>query len=464
MTDQTTTRGKVSSSAIETLGVDPVPLASRKMGPGMLFLIWALASASATTPVIGLLLDHLGLLTFSALVLIASLIGFLPALLFAHMGRQVPVISMVMARRTWGFLGAGVLALLYTVVGAGWFGLNTDVGGKILSNLFPGLGWTWYLLLGLAQIGLVFFGMELLEKFYKYTALLFLSCYAVLTYYLLSRYPLQLPVTTGIVPWGKDIDLILSFSLLAWSYDFPTVSRFCVPYHKQESRNYSLFFASMPTLGVMTAVLFMGILGLVTLRMTGDWNVAMLGRSLPLWGEISAIGVILAIAHTNAMNLYPAVTKFLAVINVAERDMPNWLQPIAVLGLGVLATALAIAGILHVIEGFLNVLGELLFPFSFLLITDWFYQKHYQESPTVFYRGSETKALSSPWSIAWASTVLIGAILFEVAKPWPDNRWASYVPWQVLSAATAAFTYVCGMAILRRTALGKSARGATQNA
>ncbi|MHB8236429.1 MAG: cytosine permease, partial [Acidithiobacillus ferrivorans] len=227
MTESVSSTPALEIHHVETLGVAPVPDRDRCMRPGMLFLIWALASASATTPVIALLLHGIGLWNFILIVLFATLIGLIPAMLLSHMGRQVPIISMVMARRTFGIGGATLLAILYTIVGAGWFGLNTDVAGKILVTLFPGFGMLWYIVLGVLQITLVFFGMEVLEKFYKYTALLFLLCYAVLAYYLFTQHAFVLPVATQRVDWGKDIDLVLSFSLLAWAYDFPTVTRFC---------------------------------------------------------------------------------------------------------------------------------------------------------------------------------------------------------------------------------------------
>lgn len=115
--------------SFETLGIAPVPDSERNMRARSLFVIWGLASASATTPVIGLVLRGMGLSNFFWVNILALLIGLLPSMLLAHMGRQVPIISMVMARRTYGIAGATLLSVLYTVVGAGWFGLNTDVGG-----------------------------------------------------------------------------------------------------------------------------------------------------------------------------------------------------------------------------------------------------------------------------------------------------------------------------------------------
>jgi purine-cytosine permease-like protein len=432
----------------ETLGVAPVPDSERTMRPGSLFVIWGLASASATTPVIGLVLKGMGLWNFAWLNVLALLIGLVPSMLLSHMGRQMPIISMVMARRTYGVAGATLLAVLYTIVGAGWFGLNTDVGGQILGTIFPGYGVMWYVILGVVQIALVFFGMEVLEKFYNYTALVFLLCYAVLSYFLFTRYPLAMPLQKGPVAWGKDIDLILSFSLLSWAYIFPTVSRFCPPPHAGETSRDRALYLLNPSVGVMAAVLLMGALGLITLQMTGDWNVAMLGKSLPVWGEISAIGVILAIAHCNAMNLYPAATSLLAVINVADGKPHRMLQPAVVIVLGVFATFLAIIGILAVIEGFLTLLGSLLFPFSFILVVDWFHGRYYADSVSSFYPRATSFRQWFSWPAPWAITMLIVGVALGQLEDLLPGAAVHFIPWQVCSALIVTVIYYLGLRII----------------
>ena len=443
--------------SFETLGIAPVPDSERNMRARSLFVIWGLASASATTPVIGLVLRGMGLSNFFWVNILALLIGLLPSMLLAHMGRQVPIISMVMARRTYGIAGATLLSVLYTVVGAGWFGLNTDVGGQILGTIFPGHGMMWYVILGVIQIGLVFFGMEVLEKFYNYTALVFLLCYAVLAYYLFVRYPFVMPRQVGVVEWGKDVDLILSFSLLAWAYIFPTVTRFCPPPTPEETRARRAIFMLAPSLGVMAAVLAMGALGLIALRMTGDWNIALLGRSLPVWGEISAIGVILAIAHTNAMNLYPAVTTLLAV-NTAGKSANRMLQPALVIILGIFSTVLAVLGILGFIQGFLSVLGSLLFPFTFILVVDWFHGRYYADPVSLFYRRATRFTEWFSWPAPWAIAMLVvGVILGESERLMPKVL-VHFVPWQVCSALLVTAIYYLGLRLAQaRVRSGKGA-------
>ena len=432
--------------AVETLGIAPVPASERTLRIRSLFVIWSLASASATTPVIGLVLKGMGLAEFIGVNLLALLIGLVPSMLLAHMGRQVPIISMVMARRTFGMGGATLLSILYTIVGAGWFGLNTDVGGQILSTLFPGHGVLWFVLLGALQIALVFFGMEVLEKFYNYTALVFLLCYAVLAYYLFERYSFVMPQQRGAIDWGRDIDLILSFSLLSWAYIFPTVTRFCPPSTTEESSIRRAAYMLAPGIGVMSAVVIMGALGRVALGMTGEWNIALLGQHLPIWGEVSAIGVILAIAHTNAMNLYPAVTTLLAV-NPSGRSGHRLLQPMLVILLGLFSTALALLGILAFIQGFLSALGAVLFPFTFILVIDWFHGRYYADAVSRFYAQPRRLQDWFIWPAPWAIIMLLAGVGLGASERRLPQLQVHFLPWQVCSAAVVTLIYYLGLRI-----------------
>jgi purine-cytosine permease-like protein len=246
------------------------------------------------------------------------------------------------------------------------------------------------------------------------------------------------------VDWGKDIDLILSFSLLAWAYIFPTVTRFCPPSTPTEKPLGRALYMLAPSIGVMVAVLLMGALGLIALQMTGDWNIALLGKSLPVWGEISAIGVILAIAHCNAMNLYPAVTTLLAVHATGEKSH-RMLQPSLVIILGIFSTVLAILGILGYIEGFLSLLGSLLFPFSFILVVDWFHGRYYAEPVSLFYRRATSFAEWFSWPAPWAITMLIVGVVLGESERLVPRSVTHFIPWQVCSALIVTILYYLGL-------------------
>ncbi|WP_423820547.1 cytosine permease [Salinisphaera sp. SPP-AMP-43] len=429
----------MASASVETIGVSAIPEAQRSMPPATLFTIWGLASASATTPVIGLLLYDLGVLNFCIAVVLATLVGIVPAAILSEQGREVPLISMITARATFGRGGAFVLAFIYTLTGAGWFGLNTDVGGQILSTLYPGYGSLWYWLLGIGQTLLVFAGMKWLEWFYKYTALIFIVCYVVLTYYMVSRYDFSLPSGDGPVAWGTTIDLILSFSLLAWAYEFSTVSRFCRPATANESRSSRVSYFAAATLGVMAPVLVMGLLGLVAKASTGEWNIALIAKDLPLTGALAALGVILAIAHTNAMNLYPAVLKLLAA-GETVRQPRRFDQPVAALALGLTATILAVSNILSYVEPFLLFIGSFLFPFSFLMAFDWVVVQKRRTSVAEFFAPAD--GLADLFRVR-ALTALIFGILVSSLDPlgWIPAWVTAWLPWSVVASLLACALY-----------------------
>src|SRR5437588_6454134 len=151
---------------METVGVAPVPDAQRHMTPGKMFIVWAMASASATTPLIASLLYQFGINNLILAIVLSWFIGLIPAGLFSEMGREVPLTALIVARRTYGTARSCLLSILFTLVNAGWFGLNTAIGGQILNALAPVSQSFWMWVVGGVQVVLVLFGMKLLEFFY----------------------------------------------------------------------------------------------------------------------------------------------------------------------------------------------------------------------------------------------------------------------------------------------------------
>jgi purine-cytosine permease-like protein len=133
--------GRRVGGEIETVGVAPVPEDQRTQKPWQMFIVWLMASASATTPLIGLLLFKFGLTYMIAAIVVSWLIGFIPAGLFSEMGREVPLSGLVVARKTFGWDGSLLFSVLFSVVNLGWFGLNTEVGASILASITHSSAW-----------------------------------------------------------------------------------------------------------------------------------------------------------------------------------------------------------------------------------------------------------------------------------------------------------------------------------
>ncbi len=424
------------SGEMETVGVLPVPDSQRTMTSGKMFNVWAMASASAMTPLIGMLLFQYGLTDAILAIVIGWLIGVVPAGLFSEMGRETPLTALIVARKTYGLAGSFLLAILFTFVNVGWFGLNTEVGGQILSSIFHSSGSIWFWLIGIIQIVLVLFGMKWLEYFYRYTSVLLIVCYGALAIYLFTHFSITYPVPTAPMNWGGAITIVVSFSILAWTYKLSTVSRFCVPKDRTGS-SFSYFLA--PSAGVMLPVLLMGIVGIYSQRITGNWNVALLGPHIPIWGLVAAIGVALAIIHTNAMNLYPSTVDLLVAMNTVHKPF-RWEQPLATVVLGMLSILLAVGGILNRVSGFLDMVGDVVIPFTFVLIVDWLWVQKKSTPSGEFFSSPRT---SRDW-ISWTAIVsfLIGFVVSFWGNTFLPGFFYNTLPLPVVGGLVGALLYL----------------------
>ncbi|MCL4404840.1 MAG: cytosine permease [Candidatus Marsarchaeota archaeon] len=439
---------EVSKKGIEVIGVNPIPKSSRTIGSRRVFIFWAMASASALTPLLGELLIKLGITDMLLAMFFGFLIGLVPAGLFAEMGRQIPAPALVVSRKTYGYGTSSAFSLLYTFANLGFFGLNDATGGLILGALTHTNALIWFGIMGVLQIVLVLFGTKWLEFFYRFTSPILIASYAVLTYFLLTSYKVNigtLMAPSGSFTWGAAISTVVAFSILGWAYKISTVTRFAKP-SKQTKGALSRFnyFASAPV-AIMLPVFMMGVLGLVSQSVAGNWNVAAL--SFPALSGITGIvvfvasvGAALAIIHTNAMNLYPATADLLASVqNLFRKKAKEAIaQPIATIVLGTLGVVLAAIGILNAVSGFLDLLAIIIFPFTFIVLVDWYTNMRYSSKLKDFYE--VPKGLWANFKpIAIVSTAI--AVLINIFGLGPLNPLFNYFPQTVFGSLVGALIY-----------------------
>jgi purine-cytosine permease-like protein len=377
------TLGQRVGGEIETVGVAPIPEDQRTQTSWRIFIVWLMASASATTPLIGALLYPYGLTYLIAAIVVSWLIALIPAGLTSEMGRQVPLNTLVVARKTYGWDGSLLFSILFTVVNFGWFGLNTQIGAIILAAITHTSVYTWDVIVGGLEVILVLFGYKWLERFYRYTALLLVIAYLALAIYLVTHYTLRYPAQTAEMNWGVALTTVLTFSVLGWIYNLATTTRFAVPWAKTRGRAKVPYFLA-PSAGIMLAVLVFGVLGAYSQSATGNWNIALLGAHISGWGFVAALGAALAVIHTNAMNLYPSTVSLLVALNSVHKPA-RWQQPLATIGLGVIGIILAIAGILGHVETLITDAGDLTTPFIFVVLVDWLYVQRRRTPAAAFF-------------------------------------------------------------------------------
>ncbi|WP_051341577.1 purine-cytosine permease family protein [Pseudonocardia spinosispora] len=422
---------------LETVGVLPVPDDQRIMRPFRMFVVWLMAASSATTPLVGQLLFDYGLTNFIIAGLIAWLIALVPAGLFSEMGRETPLSGLVVARRTYGWHGAFGFSALFTVVNLGWFGLNTAVGAVILATITNSSLLMWNIVVGGVQIILVLFGMKWLERFYRYTALLTVLCYGALFGYLAMNHDLVAPTQRIPMNWGSALTIILSFSILSWTYKLSTVSRFAVPVERTGGQRPSYFLA--PSAGIMIALIGMGVMGLYSQAATGEWNVALLARDLQGWGVVAAVGVAIAVLHTNAMNLYPAMVDLLVALNTV-REPRRWEQPVATVVLGVLGVLLAVVGILQNAEAFLEAGGNVIIPFTFVMLADWVWVQRRRTAASEFFRAPA--GWRERWRLDAVLAAAVGVVISFVGQHFLPSFCYEIAPLSVVAGLISVLLFV----------------------
>src|SRR3984885_8530633 len=436
------TIGRRVGGEIETVGVAPVPDNQRVQTPRQMFIVWLMASASATTPLIGALLFKFGLTDLIIAIVASWLIGFIPAGLFSEMGRQVPLSGLVVARKTFGWDGSLLFSVLFSLVNLGWFGLYTEVDASILAAITHSSSYLCDVVFSAMRIILVLFGMKWLERFYRYTVLLLIAAYLALTIYLITHFTLHYPGQTEQINWGSALSTVLTFSILAWTYKLSTTSRFAVPSAKTGGTRPSYFLA--PSVGIMLAVLVFGILGVYSNQATGNWNIALLGSSISGWGFVAALGAALAVIHTNAMNLYPSTVDLLVAINNVRK--PNrWQQPLATIGLGVLGTVLAIAGILDHVQTLITDAGDIIIPFTFVMLVDWIYVQRRRTPAAAFFQ--PPRSLGDRVVPSAIAAVAIGFVIGFWGDEFLPGFFYNTLPLPVVAGLVAAALYAAAAAL-----------------
>ena len=110
----------------------PVPAARRTWTTWNFAALWISMAHCLPTYMLAGGLIALGMNWWQALATIAlgNLIVLVPILLNAHPGTKYGIPFPVLARSSFGTVGANVPAILRAIVACGWFGIQTFIGGE----------------------------------------------------------------------------------------------------------------------------------------------------------------------------------------------------------------------------------------------------------------------------------------------------------------------------------------------
>src|SRR5204862_3187285 len=124
----------------------PTPVAQRTWSAYNYAALWMGMAHCMPTWIMAGSLIRLGLSWWQAILAIAlgSAIVLVPILLNAHPGARYGIPFPVLARASFGVLGANFAAVLRALVACGWFGIQTWIGGEAISTLLATLWPAWH--------------------------------------------------------------------------------------------------------------------------------------------------------------------------------------------------------------------------------------------------------------------------------------------------------------------------------
>src|SRR6202049_446740 len=144
-TSQESLRHQIESSPLYNPDLAPATRERRTWGTYNYAALWVSMSVNILTYMLAASLIQGGMNWKQAVatVFLGNTIVLVPMLLNSHPGARYGIPFPVLARASFGVLGANVAAVLRALVACGWFGIQTWIGGEAVSTLIATLVPAW---------------------------------------------------------------------------------------------------------------------------------------------------------------------------------------------------------------------------------------------------------------------------------------------------------------------------------
>jgi purine-cytosine permease-like protein len=397
--------------AVEPGGVEPIAAADKHGKPRQLFWTWSSPNLEFATIFVGVLaVSAFGLSFWQALiaVVIGNGLGALAHGVLSARGPKFGVPQMVVSRLGFGYWGNMVPAALMSVTaGIGWFAVNS-VSGAFALNTLTGLPTVPSLIIIVAlQIGIAFFGHNLVQAYEKYIFALLAVIFLIGTVYLFSK------AHPGAASGGGGVGGFLltvgaSFGYAAgWNPYAADYTRYLPS--TVNGRAVGWFAA----LGLFVSCTVLEAVGSASATIGGaDPNAtptAAFTGHMPGWlSAITLLAIALGAIAANALNVYSGALAFLCL----GIKLPlAWRRALVALGFGVIGFVLAWLG-LHdagtAYENFLLVISYWISPWLAVVFVD----QYLRRGRATDSRLSDTSRRGSAGLVSFVVGTVVSIVLF----------------------------------------------------
>ncbi len=138
-------RSRIESSPLYNPDLAPADAHRRHWGTYNFAALWVSMSVNILTYMLaaGLIQGGMDWKQAVVTVFLGNTIVLVPMLLNSHPGARYGIPFPVLARASFGVLGANVAAVLRALVACGWFGIQTWIGGEAINTLLATLSPSW---------------------------------------------------------------------------------------------------------------------------------------------------------------------------------------------------------------------------------------------------------------------------------------------------------------------------------
>src|SRR5450631_341572 len=176
--DTSELRARIESSPLYNEDLAPASAERRHWGTYNFAALWISMSVNILTYMLAASLIQGGMNWKQAVatIFLGNVIVLAPMLLNSHPGAKYGIPFPVLARASFGVLGANFAAVLRALVACGWFGIQTWIGGEAINTLLaavrPGWDHPWlcFFLFWLLNLAVILRGIETIRYLQGVTA------------------------------------------------------------------------------------------------------------------------------------------------------------------------------------------------------------------------------------------------------------------------------------------------------
>ncbi|MFZ5634677.1 MAG: NCS1 family nucleobase:cation symporter-1 [Bacillota bacterium] len=439
---------EIAGSDLYNQDLNPVPIARRNWGTYHIASLWIGMSVCIPTYMLASGLIAAGMNWWQAVLTITlgNLIVLIPMTLNAHAGTKYGIAFPVFARLAFGTRGAHIPALMRAVVAAGWFGIQTWIGGASLNaligaifpgwlNFGPGL-WICFLAFWALNVWIGYKGLDAIKFMESWGApiLLFLgACLVVWAFMALQGdltplWAMQSKFKTSGEFWAVFLPsltgMIGFWSTLA--LNIPDFTRYA---KDQKSQVWGQI------LGLPTTMALFSFIGVIVTAATvivfgqAVWDpVALLSKFSPFAVILGTFGIVVATITTNiAANV---VAPAIGISNAAPRKITFGMGAIitGIIGIAIMPWKL-LSSYGAYIFGWLGTYSAFLGPIAGIWIADyWLVRKQRLDIVEAFKEGGRY-SYGGGFNGKAIAALIIGIVFALIGKFVPslkilfDNAW-----------------------------------------